>query len=865
MIVCRFFICCLLCLLPPLLKADDNLTNISSTSNQTDSILIIIFGIVNLMLLVSLLVQRHRSQLKIKSLLLKQELSSTTTQLHYDSIFETIVDGIIIIDRFGSIQSLNPAAMNMFGYSKDELVGQNVNRLMYDEHSIQHDTYINNYLDTGESRIIGKDRDLRAKHKTGHTIPIELNIGSIQQDGQTLFTGVIRDISERILSVEQSNLFIEMLETSPDIIITFDLEGTIEFMNKSGRTIFGYGLQQDLSHVVINDLFPEIDFVANHAIPIAYMQGYWADETIIIDHKKNKIEVSQVLVKHETSVGGKKLYSTILRDISSSIKAQKDLSKAKETAEAATLVKSKFLATMSHEIRTPMNGVLGMTQVLTNTNLDEKQSEYVRTIYNSGQALLAIINDILDFSKIEAEKLELENIPFNLKNIIYEIRQLFDFQAHDKGIEISSNYPDEADYLFVGDPGRLRQLILNLVSNSLKFTEEGVITINVNIKNTDDNKADITIAVSDTGIGIPKEVQAILFNSFTQADASATRKFGGTGLGLAICKHLIELMGGGIIIDSIDGQGATFTLSLTLDIAEQQQNELATSNINNKHILIAFSSKESANLIDKQLKICNLRTSQVHSLSGLRKNLEKSNPIKYDLIIIDRYLSSRHTCDVIKILHKSNNVRTPNIVVWTQIPARNDGIRFRQSDVVGYIAGHVIPNELKNILACSIAVKDRDSNNLVTKHNSLIPDRNKQEIIQEFSGIEILLVEDNEINRMVAQSMLEYFGLIIKHAPDGKEAVALISQQTFPLIFMDCQMPIMDGYDATRTIRELERDTEKHTTIIAMTANAMKEDREKCLASGMDDFISKPFTQQELHNMLNKWLLTVSNEKVKTA
>ncbi len=848
-------------------SADASQIDPLTVTQPTNTALVLMLGLVIVSLLVMLLLQKHQNQAKIESLQAEHLRNVKSNEQRHKSIFETIVDGVIIIDKTGIIQSFNPAAEKMFGYHKNEVIGQNVTVLMHDDLANQHDGYLTRFLKTGKSNIIGKGQELNAKHKNGSNIPIELNIGPMEINGQTFFTGVVRNISQRIISIEQSNLLVEMLETSPDLIITFDLEGKVEFMNQSGRSMLGYQPQQDLSTTSIADFFPreEIDLVLNEAVPTAYMHGYWSGETKIINHKAEPVDVSQVLIKHETSVNGKRLYSTVLRDISSRIKSEQELSHAKERAEGATHAKSEFLATMSHEIRTPMNGVLGMTQVLTNTNLDEKQSEYVRTIYDSGQALLSIINDILDFSKIEAGKLELESIPFNLANIITDIRQLFDFQAIDKGIDIKSSYPKDSVAMFIGDPGRLRQVLLNLVSNSLKFTEMGYILIDVSINQTAENTAYISIDVSDTGIGIPTEVQQNLFNSFTQADASTTRKFGGTGLGLAICKHLIELMGGEISVDSAPGQGATFSVTLSLAISEPIENELSKCDVNNKHVLVAYTTDQAAELITRQLNICNLQTTKVSSLVDLRKKLEGDHPVKFDLIVMDRYLSGRHTSDVIKVLHKNKNVIVPNIVVWTQTPARNDGILFNQAGVVGYIAGHSEPAELKNILAYSIGADANTSSRLITKHNIHEYEINQNESLSEFSGIEILLVEDNEINQMVAQSMLEHFGIKIKLATNGKEAVAILAKESFRLVFMDCQMPIMDGYAATKTIRDLESHTGHHTTIVAMTANAMKEDRDKCIQSGMDDFIPKPFTQQDLHNMLSKWLLEGSKKHIKLA
>ena len=770
----------------------------------------------------------------------------------YQSVFDAIHDPVIIIDDKGIIHFFNSSAEEMFGYHKNEIINKNASCLMEQEHA----EYMQSYFETGISKLIGTGRQLTAKTKDNNLLPIELNIGSMEIDGQVMFVGIISDISHQVFSTNKINMLNEMLESSPDCISVFDMEGYIEFMNPAGRKMLGYDETDDLSEVKINGLFPEseIDLMLNEAVPIAYMQGSWQGETQVFAANNKIIDVSQVLVKLKTTHNGKHLYSSIMRDISEQVNSRKELKLSKEAAESATKAKSLFLATMSHEIRTPMNGVLGMTQLLTNTKLSSQQREFVRTIYDSGQALLTIINDILDYSKIEAGKLEFENIPFNLPNIIKDVEKLFHFPAEEKNLEIIHSYTEAIPTEFKGDPGRIRQIILNLVSNAIKFTDQGSITISVSETKKTNSKPMIEISVIDTGIGISKDAQKNLFNSFTQADASTTRKFGGTGLGLAISKKLIELMKGEIYLESEPGKGTTFTLALPLQEAVIQSYNVENVNLSDKHAIVAYSDELFLQHVAGKIEECGLKSTHATNFEELKKLLSNKKLKQYDLILIDHDISGYETLNIIDELNEISNVHVPNIIVWTNNSARGDSNEYSKAGYTGFITGHVKSSILKNILSYSIGINSGKNTTLITKHNvdELIAPaiEEKRLIFNE----DILIVEDNQVNQLVAKSMLENFGANIKIANNGEEAITALKEKSYSLVFMDCQMPVMDGYEATQAIRKSEADTDAHTIIVAMTANAMQEDKNKCIQSGMDDFISKPFTQQELLSTLNKWL-----------
>jgi PAS domain S-box-containing protein len=638
-----------------------------------------------------------------------------------------------------------------------------------------------------------------------------------------------------------------LIENSPLAIMVLDSDHKVQLCNPAFEAVFQYS-RQEIVGKGITALFADGDLsearsvshLTSEQMPIHLVTRRRRKDRSYVD-----VEVHTVGLMVKGEVAGS---LAIYQDISIRKRAEEEMQLAKEAAEAASRAKSEFLANMSHEIRTPMNGIMGMTELVLDTELDGEQRNYLNLAKVSADSLLSLINDILDYSKIEAGKLEIDTIEFNLGDSLGDTMKTLSLRAHQKGLELAFEITPDVPDALVGDPGRLRQIIINLVGNAIKFTENGEVVLHVETESRTQDDIHLHFTVADTGIGIPADKQTLIFEAFKQADGSMTRKHGGTGLGLSISSRLLELMGGRIWVESEAGQGSRFHFVVHFALQKVPTRTIVPRDpitLRDMRALIVDDNATNRQILLRMLENWHMAPTAVDSGAKAIVTLREAKGIgrTFPLILLDAQMPDMDGFALAEIIKRNPDWRTATVMMLSSAGQRGDATRCRELGVAAYLTKPVRQGELLDgiLVALGTRPENQMSPALVTRHT----------LRESRTPLHILLVEDNAVNQLVALRLLEKYGHTVRVAGNGRKALEALENESYDLILMDVQMPEMNGWEATQAIRKKEEASGAHIFIVAMTAHAMKGDEERCLAAGMDAYLTKPIRTQELLAVLN--------------
>jgi PAS domain S-box-containing protein len=670
-----------------------------------------------------------------------------------------------------------------------------------------------------------------------------------------------REIAERKAAEEWTRRheahFRSMIESVKEhAIILLDHDGRIVSWNQGAELISGYQTEEILGkHFSCFHPAEEVGAgVVDQILKTALAVGQWEGEGWRVRKDGSRFWASVVITAARDSANQLLGFTNVTRDLTHRKQAEEAIKRAKEEAEAANQAKSDFLANISHEVRTPMTGIIGMAGLLAEAELPAKQREYCEIIRRSSESLLTVINEILDFSKAEAGKVELESIDFDLRTAVEEVAGLFASQAAQKEVELINFVGYEVPTALRGDPGRLRQILSNLISNALKFTAQGEVVVRVSVVEQTPAMATIRFTVADTGIGIPQDGIENLFNPFTQADASTTRKYGGTGLGLAICKKFVALMNGDIGVESASGKGSTFwfTVPLLKQRASQRRASQPRHNLAGLRALVIESNATHYEVLDHYLDALGIKCwctdSGTTALGELNRAASERMP--YDLVVLDFKSAGTKSLELARHIRREFASSAPKLLLLTTVGKRGDAKLAEQAGFDAYVSKPVGFSCLSDCLALVMgAGPAADAGGaLVTRH-----------VVAEVKGqnrLRVLVADDNHINQKVVSSLLESIGHRADVVSSGTEALEAFILVPYDVVLLDLQMPELNSSEACRRIRALALETGRRTKIIAVTAHAMKGDREKYLAAGFDAYVSKPINPAELKSVIDS---TVSN------
>jgi two-component system sensor histidine kinase/response regulator len=764
-----------------------------------------------------------------------------------DTLIQTSPVGIIVHDRRRVVTLANPAFCEIFGYTEQECIGRRLEELI-----VQADAepaFLANIQRIADGAML--HGSMKRKRKDGLLVDVEVHAKRLLADGNycgafALFQDITKRVEAETALRESEEVFRTLCAAAPVGVFRLDPHGGGIYANDRMMEIHGRDtdeINRDPSTGIHPDDVERV--MASRRAHLAH-GGRFADEFRYLKANGEIVWVSLQGGPIQGSDGRLQGYVGVLEDITLLREAHEQMREAKEAADAASRAKSEFLANMSHEIRTPMNGIIGMTELALDTELDPSQREYLNAVKYSADSLLTVINDILDFSKIEVGKLSLDPIEFNLRDHLGQAMKILAARAHEKGLELACFVPPELPDFVLGDPVRLRQVILNLIGNAIKFTEKGEVVLRVELESQDSAGMSLHFAVSDTGIGIPQEKQELVFEPFSQADSSTTRRYGGTGLGLSISSRLIGMMNGRIWLESEPGRGSTFHFTARFGSASALPSEPVSADptiLENVRVLVVDDNATNRQILEKTLSYWRMRpASAAGAAAGLAMLQQaRADGAPFGLLVVDCHMPDIDGFMLVEQVRQLPELRDLVTVMLTSGGQRGDGQRCKELGFAAYLIKPVLQSDLLDALLRVLGPRsDAAPVQLVTRHT----------LREARMPLRVLLAEDNIVNQRLAVRLLEKEGHSVVVAGDGAKALDALERQPFDLILMDVQMPVMDGMEATAAIRKREQSNGGHIPIVAMTAHAMAGDRQRFLALGMDGYVSKPIHSRDLFDAI---------------
>lgn len=757
------------------------------------------------------------------------------------SVLHHTPNAVVTTDAANRIQEWNPGAERIFGYRRSEVLGRDIDDIVADPGSIGEARLYSQR--TREGKMVRPRETIRYR-KDGTPIDVivagsPIRIGTELHGTVAVYTDIsIQKRAEEAIQKEAAKLS-AMISSMEEGVIFADANDRVVEVNEYFLRISGLSRERMLGSDIL-DLDPELQPKTLSGYITGFRTGPGSRPVV----RELTFRGLDSIIRIQPIFREDRYEGCILNLIDVT-----ELVRARKVAQAASRAKGEFLANMSHEIRTPMNGIMGMTELALQADPAPELREYLEVVRNSAESMMTVINDILDFSKIEAHRIDIEQVGFDLRETVHETVSLLAIRAQEKGVELAYQIPAEVPGFVSGDPGRLRQILTNLVSNAVKFTETGEVVLTIERVDPGTSEARLRYTVRDTGIGIPRVKQDLIFDPFAQADGSATRRFGGTGLGLAISARLVELMGGKILVSSRPGQGSTFSFSLPLREAAEKSGIAPPVDLEEIHglpVLIVDDNATNRRILMEILSNWEMVPAEAaggaEALKKMHRARKSGRPFR--LVLLDANMPEMDGFSFAENVLEDTDLSGAIIMMISSAGLRGDAARCRKLGISAYMSKPVKQSSLLDAIMLTLgsAKHPRKDAPLITRHSMRAARR----------PIRILLAEDNPINQKVTARILEKEGHTVQLAPNGRAAIAAAAKGGLDLILMDIQMPEMDGIQATAAIRAREEREGGHIPIVAMTAHAMKGDRERCLSAGMDSYISKPVKPLELVALTRK-------------